>query len=179
MKPSTRTFAPAFAMAALVGALMPSSRAVAAEEDLRPPLVVDATGKVVGRLVGDAVLTEFDGRRVTLGLAIGGAGTRALAWRPTDSWLAFHTTDCSGEAFITNPINANDFGTVPTYLDDSNGSARLTIASSLHAEGPDANLQSFSIRGVCYSQKLRTQHVWPTEPPIDLNALYTPPFRVK
>lgn len=102
----------------------------------------------------------------------------ALTWEDdSDLRLFFASRDCSGPAYTT--ALRLSFGTVPAFMNTTDGAATLTMAKHLDADKATLLAHSFQSNGACFRHTENVGPAWVTDPPIDLSSTYTPPFHVR
>jgi hypothetical protein len=146
--------------------------------------VVDANGKTLGTA---AAINAIGDQRPTVTIAFSLSGRFFALEVAKDSFfgaddLWFESTDCSGTPFFETfeisdrggaPLNLSRAGVAPpgstVYLPNLEATPRTIAARS-----------SLGHRGTCVSFDFTNDvgPVVPTEPHLDLNSLFTPPFRV-
>jgi hypothetical protein len=104
----------ALAVLAASGAMLVAP-AVAGIADLKAIQVVDAKGKVVGRLLGTDVLLSIEDKQAIVSLqSVGEAGIEWVQY--VGDPVLFSSVDCSGPAAFVTLVSTNFLGTAPTVV---------------------------------------------------------------
>lgn len=135
------------------------------------PVLVDSTGKTVGRYVGTQVLLLYNGETLPMNLANtqdGNGFATSSAWTWHEREIMYTTSNCSGQGYL--------------YL-QSNGSRLWVIANNSAAyvssgSPTSVTVGSYFYQGAC-SLTSYTLPVAPITGSFSLDAYGTPPFYVK
>lgn len=114
--------------------------------------VVDAQGKVVGRLMGDyGALTSAAGEQVLLPIQ-SDTNDLGIGWGGYENGvpIMFKSGDCSGRASFASDTVASILGTMPTaVMTLSSGQVNLYVGHNLKVVHHDGPWGSYLIYGVC------------------------------
>lgn len=131
----------------------------------------DATGKQVGRLSEEKVVTTLASKQVWLTVRVQEDDDTKVVW--FDVPLYFATADCTGQAYASP--NRAIGATVGAIAKTADGKyfAYLPVGSAI-----TTNLISLYARGICYQSGLLESGV-PVSAPIDLSALFPLPMTLQ
>ena len=153
-------------------------------QDSTPLQVVDANGNVLGRYAtnpGDAAIISTSYGLVSFPLDFDATSSEYWNWSTSASEVYFQSVDCTGKAYISFGFGSR--GVLPSLVTNGQSHHYLWVADSGTLVAVDAGkVHSFFSGDTCSptsNQHIRNS-VWvSSHPPIDLQALFTPPFKLR
>jgi hypothetical protein len=150
-------------------------------ENSRPLQVIDANGKVVGRLNGKLVVMNVSGETIQVALRTR-KGAGGLAWEAmyASVRMYFQTADCTGPAYLSSDAYPSPFGTAPASIVSGRSGTHLYVGHSDKLKRIDSTAAFMDRHGRCVAGGSSEDRIdWVLDPPIDLDSLYAPPMRVR
>jgi hypothetical protein len=146
-----------------------------------PLVVVDSTGKVLGRFgdfssIGAKVFMTVDGALTTVVVEKADhSDDYTHLYFTQGGYLFFTGVDCSGTAYV-QAGQINTYGVKPSVL-IADAAGHFYLYFVLGGKAP-LRMQSYYTKGVCYADG-GSYDVFPVSAPIDLTLQYTQPFTIQ